>query len=45
MEARHEFKENGGEEFHLVPCLNDDEAWIKVLSRWIDEWAHNTVTA
>ncbi|MEL4307173.1 ferrochelatase [Joostella sp. CR20] len=44
MEARHEFKENGGEEFHLVPCLNDDEAWIKVLSRWIDEWAQ-AVTA
>ncbi|MCX2681262.1 ferrochelatase [Galbibacter sp. EGI 63066] len=39
MEARHEFEENGGEEFHLVPCLNDDEAWVKVLSRWIDEWA------
>ncbi|MCM5662353.1 ferrochelatase [Galbibacter mesophilus] len=39
MEAQHEFKENGGDEFHLVPCLNDDEAWVKVLSRWIDEWA------
>ncbi|QLE01249.1 ferrochelatase [Galbibacter sp. BG1] len=43
MEAQHEFKENGGEEFHLVPCLNDDEAWVKVLSRWIDEWALNPV--
>ncbi|MCF8713732.1 ferrochelatase [Joostella atrarenae] len=43
MEARHEFKENGGEQFHLVPCLNDDEAWVKVLARWVDEWAKSPV--
>ena len=39
MEAKEEFYENGGEEFHVVPCLNDDIEWVKVLSRWIDEWA------
>ena len=32
--------EKGGNEFHVVPCLNDDKDWVKTLSRWIDEWAN-----
>ena len=43
MEAKEDFEEKGGEEFHVVPCLNDDIEWAKVLSRWIDEWAHAKV--
>lgn len=43
MEAQEEFEERGGEEFHLVPCLNDNEAWVKVIARWVDEWAHQPV--
>jgi ferrochelatase len=39
MEAAHSFKENGGEEFLSVPCLNDGDDWCKTLSRWIDQWA------
>lgn len=39
MEANHQFKENGGEEFLAIPCLNDDDDWCKTLSRWIDQWA------
>lgn len=39
MEGKEEFLDAGGEEFHVVPCLNDDDAWVKTLSRWIDEWA------
>ncbi|MFN3639494.1 MAG: ferrochelatase [Flavobacterium sp.] len=39
MEANHEFKENGGEEFKAIPCLNDDDDWCKTMSRWIDQWA------
>jgi ferrochelatase len=39
MEANHQFKENGGEEFLAIPCLNDDDDWCKTLSRWLDEWA------
>lgn len=41
MEAKEEFEERGGEQFHVIPCLNDDPAWIKVMARWIDEWALN----
>ena len=34
------FHEVGGKEFTTIPCLNDRDDWVKVLSRWVDEWAH-----
>lgn len=39
MEAAEDFEEKGGEKLHVIPCINDRPAWVKVLSRWIDEWA------
>ena len=39
MEASSEFKEHGGEEFHAIPCLNDGDEWIDVLSSWLNDWA------
>ena len=40
MEGEEIFHEVGGKKFTVVPCLNDRKEWVKVLSRWIDEWAH-----
>ena len=45
MEAVEDFEENGGEHLHVVPCINDREDWINVMSRWIDEWALTPETA
>ncbi len=39
MEANHQFKSHGGDEFLAIPCLNDDEKWVDVVSNWINEWA------
>jgi len=39
MEAAEDFEEKGGEKLHVIPCINDREDWVNVLSRWIDEWA------
>ena len=39
MEAKHSFKENGGIDFSTIPCLNDDDAWVKTLARWINNFA------
>jgi ferrochelatase len=39
MEGKEEFLKAGGEQFHCIPCLNDDDEWVKTLARWIDEWA------
>jgi len=36
-EAREFFIENGGEEFSLVPCLNDNEDWAQLLAKWGSE--------
>jgi ferrochelatase len=33
-EAREFFTENGGEEFTLVPCLNDREDWAQLVAQW-----------
>ncbi len=40
MEGEEIFHEVGGKEFTTIPCLNDRDDWAKVMSRWIDEWAH-----
>ena len=39
MRANEEFIENGGEEFHAVPCLNDEDEWCQVVANWIGDWA------
>lgn len=45
MEGKEIFEEVGGEHFTVVPCLNDRDEWVKVLARWVDEWAtQRTVT-
>jgi len=38
MEANHQFKEHGGEEFFAIPCMNDDEEWCGVVANWIEEF-------
>ncbi|MDI1254771.1 MAG: ferrochelatase [Flavobacterium sp.] len=38
MEASHQFKENGGENFMAIPCLNDGDEWSQTVAKWINEW-------
>ena len=39
MEAAEDFEEKGGEELHVIPCINTRTDWVNVMSRWIDPWA------
>jgi protoporphyrin/coproporphyrin ferrochelatase len=39
MEANHQFKEHGGEEFLAIPCLNDNDEWCDVVANWIKNWS------
>ena len=32
------FKEAGGESLTLIPCMNDHEQWVSVISRWCEEY-------
>ena len=46
MEAAEDFEEKGGEELHVIPCINNRTDWVNVMSRWIDQWAKaETVTS
>ena len=40
MEAAEDFEDKGGEKLHVIPCINDRDDWVNVMSRWIDEWAY-----
>jgi len=39
IEAAEDFEQNGGKHLHVIPCINDRDEWVRVLSRWVDEWA------
>ncbi len=39
MEGEELFHEVGGKEFTTIPCINDRDDWVRVLSGWIDRWA------
>ncbi|MCL4152928.1 UNVERIFIED_CONTAM: hypothetical protein GTU68_042450 [Idotea baltica] len=39
MEGQEIFHEMGGQQFSTIPCLNDDEEWVLLLSKWINEWS------
>lgn len=34
MEAREEYIKHGGEEFTLIPCLNENDSWAKLVATW-----------
>jgi len=37
MEGQEEFLKAGGELFHYLPCLNDEDAWIEVVKNLCEE--------
>ncbi len=37
LRGKESFLEAGGEEFHLIPCLNDHPGWIDVLEKYCAE--------
>lgn len=38
MEGQEIFHEMGGKDFKTIPCLNDDDAWVNLLAKWITLW-------
>ncbi|WP_395046250.1 ferrochelatase [Flavobacterium sp.] len=38
MEADHQFKEHGGEEFLAIPCMNDGDEWCDVVANWVKDF-------
>lgn len=48
VENRHVFLENGGKNYELVSCLNDDDGWANDLTTWLRKelkaWATDPVS-
>ena len=38
MEGKEEFLEAGGKEYTYVPCLNEDNNWAELISRWTKDY-------
>lgn len=38
LQGSEDFKQAGGESLTLIPCLNDHEQWVSVISRWCEEY-------
>lgn len=38
MEGKRQFQEAGGEKYKHIPCLNDNDAWVMVMAKWVNEW-------
>jgi len=41
MEGKKQFLEAGGEKYHHVPCLNDNDDWVSVVANWTKDWQKN----
>lgn len=41
MEGKEQFLEAGGEDYIHIPCLNDNDSWVSLMSHWINEWEKN----
>lgn len=37
VEGKEQFLHNGGENFHYIPCLNDEDRWIEVVKTLCEE--------
>ncbi len=38
MEGKDQFLEAGGEAYIHIPCLNDNEAWVDLMAKWVTDW-------
>ena len=38
MGGKEIFEENGGKHYTYAACLNDSDAWVEVLHKWINGW-------
>ncbi len=43
MEGKEQFTEAGGTDYKHIPCLNDSDAWVGLMAKWINEWQASDV--
>ncbi len=43
MEGKEQFMEAGGTDYKHIPCLNDSDAWVGLMAKWINQWETSRV--
>jgi len=43
MEGKEQFEEAGGEHYKHIPCLNDSDAWVALMAKWLNEWEEKEI--
>jgi len=43
MEGKLQFQEAGGEQYKHISCLNDRDAWVNVMAKWLTDWQESNV--
>ncbi len=38
MEGKEQFQEAGGKNYKHIACLNDTDAWVEVMAKWVNQW-------
>jgi ferrochelatase len=38
MEGKQEFIKFGGTDYKHIPCMNDNDDWVDVMVKWINDW-------
>ncbi len=38
MEGKHQFEEAGGKSYKHIACLNDNDSWVRVMAKWVNDW-------
>ncbi len=38
MEGKRQFEGAGGKNYKHIPCLNDNDAWVGVMAKWLNDW-------
>jgi len=38
MEGKDEFMKFGGTDYKHIPCMNDNDDWVDVMVKWINDW-------
>ena len=38
MEGKEQFEEAGGEHYKHISCLNDSDAWVELMAKWVNNW-------
>lgn len=41
MEGKEQFEQAGGEKYIHIGCLNDREAWVSLMAKWINQWSES----